>query len=55
MIYPERLTDAAIQFGSLGNLGKWICLISSMLLIVVLGGYVVLIQSSNEYRKKKQN
>lgn len=54
MIYPERLTDAVIQFGSLGNLGKWICLISSILLIVFLGGYVVLIQSSND-RKKKQN
>ena len=39
VIYPERLTDTQIRLGSFGNMGKWIFLVTSILLIVVPGFY----------------
>ena len=52
VIYPAKLTDKQIQLGSFGNMGKWIFLVSSIVLIVVLGSYVGLSPRDCANRKK---
>ena len=54
VIYPERLTETQIQLGSFGNMGKWIFLVTSLLLIAVLGIYAAL-SPKDRTRMKKSN